>query len=61
MPQQSLTATVEQCRDSFNDYIVSIKSTAEIKIPSSVLREVKFCSQKLVVQALARALGMSAS
>ena len=47
MPQQSLTATVEPCTDSFNDSTVSIRSTAVIRITSSGLRELKICSKEL--------------
>ena len=52
MPQQSLTATVEPCRDSFNDFTASNKSTAVIRISSSGLNELKFCSKEVALVSL---------
>ena len=52
MPQQSLTVTVEPCRDLFNDFTASKKSFAVIRISSSGLNELKFCSKELALVSL---------
>ena len=49
MQQQSLTATVELYRDSFNDLTASNRSTAVIRIFSSGLNELKFFSKELAL------------
>ena len=43
MPQRSLKATVDQCRDSFNDSISSIKSTGS-QSAELLLQGIGFCS-----------------
>ena len=47
MHQQTLTATIEQYRDSFNISIALIKSTAAIRILSSVLSELEIYTKEL--------------